>query len=109
MAAPKHPSDHAPHPDYTEADWQAVSDNPEWTAEDFRKARPFAEAFPAMAEAIRRSRGPQKSPVKVPVTIRLDAVIVEAFKATGDGWQTRMNDALREAAAKLGSAGTKAP
>jgi uncharacterized protein (DUF4415 family) len=30
------------------------------------------------------------------VTIRYDADIIAAFKATGAGWQTRMNDALRE-------------
>jgi uncharacterized protein (DUF4415 family) len=35
----------------------------------------------------------------VPVTLRLDRDIVEAFKARGPGWQTRMNAALREAVA----------
>lgn len=38
---------------------------------------------------------------KVPVTIRLDADIVATFKATGAGWQSRMNAALREAAEKI--------
>jgi len=33
-------------------------------------------------------RGPQKRPTKV--------AVVEYFKATGEGWQTRMNDALRD-------------
>jgi uncharacterized protein (DUF4415 family) len=32
----------------------------------------------------------------VATNIRLDRDLVEAFKGTGDGWQTRMNDALRE-------------
>ena len=40
-------------------------------------------------------RGPQKLPKKVAVTVRYSAEVVEYFKATGDGWQTRMNDALR--------------
>ncbi len=35
---------------------------------------------------------------KVQVTIRLDAEVVEAFKAEGPGWQTRINAALRTAA-----------
>jgi len=41
-------------------------------------------------------RGPQKNPTKVPVTVRYSPEVVEYFKATGEGWQTRMNDALRE-------------
>jgi uncharacterized protein (DUF4415 family) len=40
-------------------------------------------------------RGPQKLPRKVAVTVRYSAEVVEYFKATGEGWQTRMNDALR--------------
>lgn len=107
MAAIENAPGHGLNPSYSQADWDAVSDNPEWTADDFRSARPFAEVFPALAEGLRRSRGPQRAPVKVPVTIRLDAAIVDAFKATGDGWQTRMNDVLREAAAKLGPVETK--
>ena len=41
-------------------------------------------------------RGPQKTPTKVPVTVRYSPEIVAYFKATGEGWQTRMNDALKE-------------
>lgn len=41
-------------------------------------------------------RGQQKRPTKVPVTVRYSPEVVEYFKATGEGWQTRMNDALRE-------------
>ncbi len=43
-----------------------------------------------------RRRGAQKTPVKVPTTIRLDADVLEALKASGKGWQTRVNDALRD-------------
>jgi uncharacterized protein (DUF4415 family) len=41
-------------------------------------------------------RGPQKRPTKVAVTVRYSPEVVAYFKATGEGWQTRMNDALRE-------------
>jgi uncharacterized protein (DUF4415 family) len=41
-------------------------------------------------------RGPQKRPTKVAVTVRYSPEVVDYFKATGEGWQTRMNDALRE-------------
>ncbi|MBE7201736.1 MAG: BrnA antitoxin family protein [Parafilimonas terrae] len=76
-------------------------DNPEITAEQARAARSFAEAFPELATTLRRSRGPQKAPTKQLVSLRLDAETVAAFKATGPGWQSRMNDALRAAARAL--------
>lgn len=40
-------------------------------------------------------RGPQKAPTKKPVAIRLSQDIIENFKSTGSGWQTRIDDALR--------------
>jgi uncharacterized protein (DUF4415 family) len=46
---------------------------------------------------LKRGRGrPAQEVKKVPTSIRLDARVVDAFKATGEGWQTRMNDALLE-------------
>lgn len=56
-----------------------------------------AEAFWAEA-TVRRpgQRGPQKAPTKVFTGIRLDADVLEAFRAQGKGWQTRVNAALRE-------------
>ena len=72
-------------------------DNPEWTAQDFRRAKPFAKAFPALAES-RRGRGPQKEPTKVAVSLRLTRDVVERFKADGPGWQSRMDQALKKAA-----------
>jgi uncharacterized protein (DUF4415 family) len=82
---------------YTKKDMDAVSDNPKWTKADFEKAKPFAEAFPALAATIRR-RGPQKTPTKKAISIRLSADVIEHFKATGDGWQSRIDDTLRKAA-----------
>ena len=60
-------------------------------------ARPAVEVDPELVEWFRRSRGKQKGPTKVPVYIRLDADIVEHFRDGGKGWQTRLNDTLREA------------
>lgn len=40
------------------------------------------------------TRGKQKALTKQSITIRLSAEVVEAFKATGKGWQTRINEAL---------------
>ena len=80
---------------YPDEDLAEVSDNPEWTDEQLANARPFAEVFPELAASIRRARGPQKAPTKVPVTMRLDQDVLAAFRNTGAGWQGRMNDALR--------------
>lgn len=84
---------------YSRDDWEDVSDNPEWTEEDFKAARPFAEVFPDLAESIRRSRGrPAVERPKQQISLRLDPDVIEAFKATGKGWQARINEALRKAA-----------
>lgn len=84
---------------FTKEDWDAVSDNPEWTEEDFRNARPFIEVFPDLAESIRRSRGrPALDNPKKQVTLRLDSDVVARFRAGGPGWQSRINDILRKAA-----------
>jgi uncharacterized protein (DUF4415 family) len=80
---------------YTQADMEAVSDNPEWTEETTARAKSFDETFPDIA---RRVRGRQKAPTKKQVTLRLDARVIDHFKATGEGWQSRMNEALKKAA-----------
>lgn len=46
----------------------------------------------------RGQRGAQKAPVKQLVSLRLSPDVVAAFRATGPGWQTRMDEALRKAA-----------
>ncbi|WP_087648214.1 BrnA antitoxin family protein [Caballeronia choica] len=68
----------------------ADPDNPEWTAEEMARARPFSELI-----AQKRMGRPPKDSPKEQVSVRYDADILAAFRATGDGWQTRMNDALR--------------
>lgn len=70
--------------------------NPEWTKEDFARAKPLHEMFPAsfIKKNFPRYRGPQKTPTKVPVSIRLSPVVVAHFKAAGPGWQARIDEAL---------------
>jgi uncharacterized protein (DUF4415 family) len=80
---------------YTAADLAAVSDNPEWTADDFAKAVPFDTAFPELAATI-RGRGNQKAPTKISTTIRLSRDVVDHFRTTGSGWQARIDKALKE-------------
>ena len=75
------------------------SDNPEWTQDDFARARPPQEVLPAEVLAVfKRTRGHQKAPKKVPVSLRLSSEVVEHFRRTGPGWQARIDMALKEAA-----------
>lgn len=71
-------------------------DNPEWTREDFARARPISE-FPELAAAFPRMRGPQQAPTKQQVTLRLDPDVLAKFRATGAGWQARINAVLKAA------------
>ncbi|MFN3505987.1 MAG: BrnA antitoxin family protein [Allorhizobium sp.] len=83
---------------YTRADWDEVGDNPELTEAEIAELRPFREAFPDLAEAIDRKLGrPKAENPKKAISIRLDQEVIDRFKATGDGWQSRMNEALRKA------------
>jgi uncharacterized protein (DUF4415 family) len=50
----------------------------------------------ATVAQIRRVRGKNKNPTKEQVAIRFDPEVLEAFRADGAGWQTRMNAALKE-------------
>ena len=80
---------------FTREDWDAVSDNPEWTAKDFAKAKPFAEVLPELAASIKRARGrPRVQEPKEAVTLRLSPSTVARFKALGGDWRARMAKAL---------------
>ncbi|HEY8574819.1 MAG TPA: BrnA antitoxin family protein [Devosia sp.] len=73
-------------------------DNPEWTEEDFKRARPAHEVLPPeVLKAFPKTRGLQVEPKKIPVSIRLTAEVVERFKADGPGWQTRIDEVLKKA------------
>ncbi len=67
----------------------------ELTATDLNGFRPARKALP---ESLRRKvgvRGPQKFPTKERITIRLSRNVVQSFRATGEGWQTRVDVALQ--------------
>ena len=82
-------------PPVTQADIDAVSDNPDLTAEEVAALVPFDQAFPDLAAKMRR-RSAQKAPTKVSTTIRLSPEVLAHFRAEGPGWQSRIDDALRE-------------
>lgn len=77
-------------------------DNPEWTDEDFAKAKPLSE-FPELAAMLKRSPGrPAGSTTsdRQQVTLRLPKAVIEHFKADGPGWQTRAVAALEREVAR---------
>jgi uncharacterized protein (DUF4415 family) len=79
---------------YTRKDWDDV-ESPELTAEQLAQAKPFAEALPDLAASIRRGRGPNKMPTKKLVSLRLSPQVLDAYKAKGPGWQSRIDEDLR--------------
>lgn len=82
----------------------ADPDDYELSDEQLAAMRPAREVFPPEfftgIEEMRRQRGrPPLERPKKPISIRLDQDVIDKFKATGAGWQGRINEALR--AAKL--------
>lgn len=74
---------------------ESVGDeNPEGTDEEAKRAARFSN-LPASLQAKLRGR-PKASVTKERITIRLSPDVVGAFRATGDGWQTRVDAALRD-------------
>ena len=51
----------------------------------------------ARMQPLRRPGRPKAEHPKVPVTMRVDADVLAAIKASGSGWQTRVNEVLRDA------------
>ena len=68
----------------------------ELTAEDIAKFKPAAAALPPSLRKKLGVRGPQKAPTKERITIRLSREVLEQFRTSGEGWQTRVDAALRE-------------
>lgn len=70
----------------------------ELAAEDMRHFRPAHEVLPlALQKTLgMKGRGKQKAPTKVSTTLRLSPEVMDAFKATGNGWQTRIDAALKD-------------
>ena len=76
----------------TRPTWTDADDAPELT-DDWFEGATLHEG--GAVKRLPGQRGPGKKPPKESVTIRLDAEILQHFRQTGDGWQTRINDALR--------------
>jgi uncharacterized protein (DUF4415 family) len=80
----------------------ASGDVRELTSSDLRRFKPAAQVLsPTLYKGLldlnaQARRGRQKAPTKLPTTIRLSPDVMAAFKATGAGWQTRIDNALKD-------------
>jgi uncharacterized protein (DUF4415 family) len=74
---------------------EASGEVPPLTEAALRALQP-AGKLPAALQRKLGVRGPQRTPTKERITIRLSHDVVEQFRATGDGWQTRIDTALQE-------------
>jgi uncharacterized protein (DUF4415 family) len=73
----------------------------EMTEAEFSCAKRMRATMPEVVEAMKRGRGrPKAAHPKQRVSLRLDPRLLAAYKATGSGWQVRMNDVLAAALPK---------
>ena len=72
--------------------WVDPDDAPEWTQEQLEQADLYRGD-----KLVRPGRPPSGNP-KLALKLRIDPDVVAHFRATGPGWQTRINDTLRRAA-----------
>ena len=83
----------------------------EFTREHMALARPVAESHPHLVAASARARGrPKASPdeKKLPVSIRLDPLVIGFYRGQGTGWQSRMNDDLLALVVSRGAPASRA-
>lgn len=79
---------HSPNPELID------EENPEWTPAMFNEAKTAAELFPQLLKSSSDVKAARINKIKE--TVFFDEDILSAFRATGEVWQIRMNEALRE-------------
>ncbi|HLY47133.1 MAG TPA: BrnA antitoxin family protein [Stellaceae bacterium] len=85
--------------DISQEDGESV-DVPEATDAEFATARPFREVLPAQFKAWKKMGRPPVAAPKVHIGFRLAADVVSAIRATGRGYNARVEKVLRDALAK---------
>ena len=71
----------------------------ELSKEELKQFKPLSEVNPELLAKIKKGigqRGPQKSPTKIPISIRVSPEVAEYFRAAGKGWQGRMDNVLKD-------------
>ncbi|KAF3982010.1 MAG: BrnA antitoxin family protein [Methylococcales symbiont of Hymedesmia sp. n. MRB-2018] len=71
----------------------------ELTENELKKFRPISEVNPSLLAKIKKGigeRGVQKSPTKIPISIRVSPEVAEYFRSAGKGWQGRIDNILKD-------------
>ncbi len=71
----------------------------ELTSDELKKFKPISKANPRLLAKIKKGigeRGSQKTPIKVPNSIRVSPEVAEYFRSEGKGWQSHMDNVLKE-------------
>ena len=76
------------------------SDSPPLSDDLLARMRPAREVVPGIVAAAKRRGRPPLAHPKQAVKLRIDADVLSAFRKSGSGWQTRINETLRAAVAK---------
>ena len=74
---------------------QAIEDGTLHTDEELAQFRPAAE-FAELQPFLKQAGRPKAEITKTPISIRLSAEVVAYFKNTGKGWQTRIDEVLKD-------------
>jgi len=69
-------------------------DNPEWTEEDFARARTFSE-LPEEHQRILKGIM-EENAARKKVSVQLPQDVVEKMQETGEGWELRVEEAVRQ-------------
>lgn len=79
--------------------WIDPDDAPEWTEEMFRRAAIYhgGKLIRPASGTLTKPGRPKSTDPKKQVTLRLDSVVLEKFRAMGPRWQSRINAELRKA------------
>lgn len=83
-------------PDHVDDPDCSYNPNDPAAVETYWKNAIVSHSLPDLRTKLAAQRGRQKRPVKESVTVRYSPDVLAYFRATGAGWQTRMNDVLRE-------------
>jgi uncharacterized protein (DUF4415 family) len=86
-------------PGVSQQDWESV-DVPEATDAEFATAKPFKEVFPEQHKEWKKMGRPPAVTPKVHIGFRLAADVVQAVRASGRGYNARVEKVLRDALAK---------
>ncbi len=76
---------------------RATEDDAPLTLAELRRMRPAREVVPHIVAAYERGRGRPVGRTKEVISLSVDKDVLAALRASGAGWQTRVNDLLKAA------------